>query len=85
MATKYIVSQKIGGVMEDPIIKSVNPETIIANNKEEAVEIYNYRHSCYYYYGSVDEVLGNTISPITEKVILDSRKEKKKQEYLNDN
>ena len=82
MATKYIVSQKIGGMMEDQIVKSINPETIVANSKEEAVEIYNHRHSCYY--GSVDEVLGNIISHITEKVILDSRKAQERQEYLNE-
>lgn len=51
---KYIVGLLVGGLMEDHNFRFTEPYDIIeANSDEEARNIYNKKHKCYYFYGSV--------------------------------
>lgn len=63
---KYIVGLLIGGLMEDPILRFTTPYDIIeANSDKEAKHIYNNKHNCDYFYGSVMGIIvDNDISDI---------------------
>lgn len=51
---KYIVGLLTGGLMEDPVLKFTTPYDIIeADSNKEAESIYNKKHKCDYFYGSV--------------------------------
>lgn len=51
---KYIVGLLTEGLMEDPILKFTAPYDIIeADSDKEAEHIYNNKHNCNYFYGSV--------------------------------
>lgn len=51
---KYIVGLLVGGLMEDPNLRFTAPYDIIeANSDKEAEHIYNTKHNCDYFYGSV--------------------------------
>lgn len=50
----YIVGLLTGGLMEDPILKFTAPYDIIeADSDKEARAIYNKKHECNYFYGSI--------------------------------
>jgi hypothetical protein len=48
---KYIVALHCGGLMEAPEIYHTSGQIIEANTEKEAVEIYNKKNNCYYFYG----------------------------------
>lgn len=51
-ATKtFLVALQVGGIQGDPTIRHINNEYIEAKTQEEAVEIYNKRHNCDFFYG----------------------------------
>lgn len=51
---KYIVGLLIGGLMEDSGLKFTTPYDIIESDSDkEAESIYNKKHKCDYFYGSV--------------------------------
>ena len=50
---EYLVAVAIGGIMGDPKIEYIDFDTIEAQNAEEARKLYNEKHNCHYYYGSV--------------------------------
>ena len=53
----YLVATAVGGVMEHPDIEYQNKQYIEAHSEQEAVDIYNKRNRCNYYYGEVIEVV----------------------------
>lgn len=51
---KYLVGTLVGGLMEDPDLRFDAPYDIIeADSELEATRIYNRKHQCSYFYGSV--------------------------------
>ena len=50
---EYLVEERAGGLMEMPDWIFYNFNIIDANNEQEARDIYNKRHNCNFFYGSV--------------------------------
>lgn len=51
---KYVVGTLIGGLMEDPEMRIVEPYCIVeANSEKEAVSVYDEVNKSDYFYGSV--------------------------------
>jgi len=51
---KYLVGLLVGGLMEDPQLCFNPPYDIIeGDNREECLSIYNKKHNCFYFYGSI--------------------------------
>jgi hypothetical protein len=50
---KYIVALECGGTMEMPYFEYSMAQCIDAETPKEAVEIYNKKNKCSYYYGTV--------------------------------
>jgi len=48
---EYIIALQVGGLMEQPEITHHDAEVIEANNEKEAVEIYNEKNKCSFFYG----------------------------------
>ncbi len=48
----FLVAEMTGGVMEFPCIHANNKEVICATSEAKAVEAYNAKHMCTYYYGA---------------------------------
>lgn len=58
----YLIALATGGEMGNPKIEYHNFEAIEANSESEAVEIYNKKHECAYYYGRcIGEIIGNKV------------------------
>jgi len=48
---KYLVALSVGGLMEMPDFTYSDFDVIDANSRDEAMEIYNKKHNCSYFYG----------------------------------
>ena len=81
---KYIVHEVRGGLMEDPDFHYHNPEEIIAGSSEEAVAIYDRRHSCYYFTGSVESIWEETNEPKTSDEPLYEEKNQHRIEFYGE-
>lgn len=53
MMTKFIVALEAGGLMEMPHFEYSAAQVIEAETPEEAVDIYNKKNGCNYFYGCV--------------------------------
>lgn len=69
----YIIATQVGGIMEIPDISYENYDAIEADNEQSALKIYNEKHNCSYFYGTV--VLGTKILSLDEvlKVLEDNK------------
>ena len=81
---KYLVHEVRGGLMEDPEFHYHNEEEIIADSREEASDIYDRRHSCYYFTGSVESTLGQTDEPKTSDEPLSEEKNQHRIEFYGE-
>lgn len=50
---QYIVALASGGETGSPALHYSHHQIVNADTKEQAREIYNKEHNCFYYYGSV--------------------------------
>jgi len=67
---KYLIAEAQGGIMECPEIKFHNPEIIEAKTDKKALDIYNTKHRCTYFYGDVLAYkIGNTITIKNEDAV----------------
>jgi hypothetical protein len=48
---KYLVALQTGGLMEDPEIRYSDHQTIEAESKQDAQQLYNKKNKCSYFYG----------------------------------
>lgn len=53
----YLVALKTGGLMEDPQIHYQDFQIIYASTEQEALQIYNTKNNCSYFYGEVIGIL----------------------------
>jgi len=49
----YRIATVVGGLMEQPEIRYEDYDTIEATNEKEALEIYNKKWKCNYFYGKI--------------------------------
>ena len=64
---KYVVAREVGGTMEMPHFEHSMAQCIEAETPKEAVEIYNKKNKCSYYYGVViGYYLNGKIKPTEE-------------------
>lgn len=68
---RYLVALQTGGLMEDPGICYSGFEVISAANAEMAVNVYNAKHRCTYFYGTcLAEQVGGVITPLNNCVTI---------------
>ena len=73
---KYLVALCSGGIMENPEITYSDFEVIDADSIEEAVEKYNKKNNCSYFYGTcvaenvngIISILPKTVSQIKTRI-----------------
>lgn len=69
---KYLVALSEGGLMEQPELNYSDFEVIEANSRNEAVEIYNKKNNCSYFYGTcMAEKINGKINVINKAVSYD--------------
>ncbi len=63
LAKSYLVALRVGGIMEDPKIHYEAHQVIRARTPDDAVNLYNTKNSCSYFYGHcLGEIIGGKIS-----------------------
>lgn len=66
---KYLIALQVGGLMEMPEFSYNDFDVIEANTKEEAVEKYNTKNNCSFFYGScLAEKVKGKIKVLSNKV-----------------
>ena len=67
----YLVARAVGGIMEMPYFSYENYEVIIAPCPEIAVQIYNDKYHCEFFYGTcIGEVKDNDTVTVPVKFFL---------------
>lgn len=75
---KYLVALSVGGLMELPDFTYSDYDVINANSRKEAVDKYNKKHNCSYFYGTcLAEKIDGKINVLNKKVTYE------KVEFLN--
>ena len=64
---RYLIATSVGGLMEMPNITYEDFDVIEANTRDEALEKYNKKYNCSYFYGTcLAEIVGGIINVLNK-------------------